>query len=80
MELIFVKEARKRLFSLIDEVPKSPEPIEIQSKRGSAILLLEQGWRAVHETLYLASIPGTHESNLEGMATPADAMSEEPGW
>ena len=64
MELIFVKEARKRLFSLIDEVFKSNEPIEIQSKRGSAILLLEQDWRAIHETLYLASIPGTRESNL----------------
>jgi len=42
MALIFVKEARKRLFSLIDGVPKSYEPIEIQSKRGSEILLLEQ--------------------------------------
>jgi len=51
MALIFVKEARKRLFSLIDEVPKSHEPIELQSKRGSAILLLEEDWRAIHETL-----------------------------
>ena len=51
MALIFVKEAQKRLFSLIDEVPKSHEPIELQSKRGSAILLLEEDWRAIHENL-----------------------------
>jgi PHD/YefM family antitoxin component YafN of YafNO toxin-antitoxin module len=44
------------------------------------VLLSEQDWRAIQETLYLTSIPGMRESILKGMATPADAMSEEPGW
>ena len=80
MASISVTEARKRLFSLIDEVRESREAIEIQGKRGSAVLLSEQDWRAIQETLYLSSIPGMRESILKGMATPADAMSEEPGW
>ena len=80
MASISVTEARKRLFSLIDEVRESHEPIEIQGKRGSAVLLSEQDWRAIQGTLYLTSIPGMRDSILEGMATPADAMSEEPGW
>ena len=80
MASISVTESRKRLFSLIDEVRESREAIEIQGKRGSAVLLSEQDWRAIQETLYLTSIPGMRESILKGMATPADAMSEEPGW
>ena len=80
MASISVTEARKRLFSLIDDVRESHEPIEIQGKRGSAVLLSEQDWRAIQETLYLASIPGMRNSILEGMATSADAMREEPGW
>ena len=80
MASISVTEARKRLFSLIDEVRESHEPIEIQGKRGSAVLLSEEDWRAIQETLYLTSIPGIRGSILEGMTTPADAMSEERGW
>nr|WP_115093311.1 type II toxin-antitoxin system Phd/YefM family antitoxin [Synechococcus sp. UW106] len=75
-----VTEARKYLFSLIDEVPGYHESIENQGKRVSAVLLSEQDWRAIQETLYLTSIPGMRESILEGMATPADAMNEELGW
>ena len=80
MASISVTEARKRLFSLIDDVRESHKPIEIRGKRGSAVLLSEQDWRAIQETLYLTSIPGMRDSILEGMATPGDAMSEEPGW
>ena len=80
MASISVTEARKRLFSLIDDVRESHEPIEIRGKRGSAVLLSEEDWRAIQETLYLTSIPGMRDSILEGMATPSDAMSEDPGW
>ena len=44
------------------------------------LLSLIEDWRAIQETLYLTSIPGMRDSILEGMATPAEAMSEEPGW
>ena len=80
MASISVTEARKRLFSLIDDVRESHKPIEIRGKRGSAVLLSEQDWRAIQETLYLTSIPGMRDSILERMATPADAMREKSGW
>ena len=80
MGSISAAEARKRLCSLIDDVRESHEPIEIQGERGSAVLLSGEDWRAIQETLYLTSIPGMRDSILEGMATSADAMSEEPGW
>ncbi|MBM5807238.1 MAG: type II toxin-antitoxin system Phd/YefM family antitoxin [Cyanobacteria bacterium M_surface_10_m2_179] len=77
---ITASEARRRLFSLIDEVRESHQPVEIHGKRGSAVLLSEQDWRAIQETLYLTSIPGMRESILEGMATPMDELSEDAGW
>ena len=80
MGSISASEARRRLFSLIDEVRESHQPVEIHGKRGSAVLLSEQDWRAIQETLYLTSIPGMRESILEGMAAPMDELSEDAGW
>ena len=80
MGSISASEARRRLFSLIDEVRESHPPVQIHGKRGSAVLLSEQDWRAIQETLYLASIPGMRESILEGMAAPINELSEDAGW
>jgi antitoxin YefM len=73
-------EARKRLYALIDEVGQSHEPLQITGKRGNAVLLSEEDWRAIQETLHLVSIPGMRESILEGMATDVSELSPDPGW
>jgi len=73
-------EARKQLYQLLDDVSRSHEPVQITGKRGNAVLVSEEDWRAVQETLYLVSIPGMRESILEGMTTPADELVGEPGW
>ena len=52
----------------------------IHAKHGNALLVSEDDWRAIQETLYLSSIPGMRESILEGMAAPESALSESPGW
>ena len=52
----------------------------ILGKRGNAVLVSEEDWKAIQETLYLISIPGMRESILEGMAAPESALSETPGW
>jgi antitoxin YefM len=80
MPKITVTEARAKLYRLIDEVFLSHEPTIITSKRGNAVLISEDDWRAIQETLYLLSIPGMRESIKEGMATPVEECSEEPGW
>ena len=49
-------------------------------KRGNAVLVSEEDWRAIQETLYLSSIPGMRESILEGTAAPESALSQSPGW
>ncbi|MCP9840189.1 type II toxin-antitoxin system Phd/YefM family antitoxin [Synechococcus sp. J7-Johnson] len=80
MASISATEARKRLYALIDEVGNSHEPVQITGKRGNAVLLSEADWNAIQETLHLVSIPGMRESILDGLATPAEELSEQPGW
>jgi antitoxin YefM len=80
MTTVTVTEARKKLFSLLDEASSSHEPIHITGKRGGAILIAEDDWESVQETLYLLSIPGMRESIRKGLKTPVDKCSEGLKW
>jgi antitoxin YefM len=52
----------------------------IRSKKGSAILIAEEDWRSVQETLHLLSVPGMRESIVGGLDMPVEECSEDPGW
>ncbi len=58
MSTLNATDARSKLYALIDETAKTHKPITITGKRGSAVLLSEEDWNAINETLYLVSIPG----------------------
>ncbi len=73
-------EARKSLYRLLDQVQESHEPVQITGRRGNAVLVSEDDWRAVQETLHLLSVPGMRKSIVEGMATPADELADELDW
>ena len=73
-------EARSNLYRLIDEAAESHRPIVIMGKRNSAVLVSEEDWSAIQETLYLLSVPGMRESIREGMGTPVDQCDEELNW
>lgn len=64
----------------MDETSASHEPIVITGKRGNAVLLAEEDWKAINETLYLVSIPGMRESILEGMQENIDQTATELDW
>jgi len=80
MPIIKVTNARSKLYRLIDEVASSHEPVFISGKRANAVLISEDDWRAIQETLYLLSIPGMRESIREGLKTPVDECSEKLDW
>jgi prevent-host-death family protein len=80
MTSISATEARKSLYKLVDEVQESHEPVQITGKRGNAVLVGEDDWRAVQETLFLVSIPGMRDSVVQGMATPPAELAEELDW
>ena len=77
MNTLIATETRKRFYSLVGEVKESHEPVQIVGKRSSAVLISEEDWRALRETLYLTSIPGMRESIWEGLETPAAECDED---
>ncbi|OGV57352.1 MAG: antitoxin [Lentisphaerae bacterium RIFOXYA12_FULL_48_11] len=72
--------ARTKLYSLLDEVAHSHEPIQITGKRNNGVLISEDDWRAIQETLFLTSIPGMKNSIVKGMKTPVSKCSREIEW
>ena len=80
MTSLSASEARKRLYRLLDEISESHEAVHITGKRHSAVLVSEEDWEAISETLYLLSIPGMRDSIVKGMKTPVEKCSEELDW
>ena len=80
MTTLSATEARSNLYRLIDEASMSHKPILITGKRANAVLLSEQDWNAINETLYLVSIPGMRESIQEGLRTKIEDCYTELDW
>lgn len=80
MPTLSITEARSSLYQLVDNVATSHEPVLITGKRANAVLVAEEDWRAIQETLYLLAIPGMRESIIEGMQTPIDECDTEVAW
>jgi len=80
MTILNVTEARSKLYSLIDEATNTHQPIVIKGKRGNAVLVSEEDWNSISETLHLLSVPGMRESIREGMSEPISECSKELDW
>jgi len=80
MTTMTATKARKNLYALVDEVSSSHVPIQISGKRNSAVLVSDDDWRAVQETLYLTGVPGMRESIVDGLNTPIEECSAELTW
>ena len=80
MTTVNVTEARANLYKLIDDTTVNHEPVVITGKRGNAVLLAEDDWNAISETLHLLSVPGMRESILEGMQESIDSAATELDW
>ena len=74
------QQAENNFNQLIEEVAISHQPITITGKKYNAVLISQEDWSAVQETLYLLSIPGMRESIKEGLATPIEECDEELDW
>lgn len=66
MRSINIASARKELYSLVEAVNYDSVPVLITGKNGNAVLISEEDWNAIQETLYLTSIPGMAESLIQG--------------
>ena len=80
MTIVKATEARAKLYSLIDEAAETHQPIVITGKRNNAVLVSEDDWSAINETLYLLSIPGMRKSVREGLEAGLDECNKELDW
>lgn len=80
MTAVSATAARSKLYRLIDQVNEESEPLTITGQRGNAVLVGEDDWRAIQETLYLASVPGLAESIRQARAEGVEAGSQELDW
>ncbi len=80
MQTLSASEARANLYRLIDDAATSHEPVVITGKRNNAVLIAEEDWSAIQETLYLLSIPGMRESIHDGMNAAVSECEKELDW
>ena len=73
-------EARANFYRLMDQAAQSHQPIFISGKRNNSVLMSQEDWAAIQETLYLLAVPGMRESIKSGMAEPIDACKTELDW
>jgi antitoxin YefM len=65
---------------IVESARENHQPLLVKGARGNAVLVSEDDWQAIQETLYLMSIPGMRESILESRATPLAECSETIEW
>ncbi|WP_226344826.1 type II toxin-antitoxin system Phd/YefM family antitoxin [Agilicoccus flavus] len=80
MSAVTATPARADLHRLIDQANEESEPLTITGRRGNAMLVGEDDWRAIHETLSLKSVPGLPESIRQARAEGVEAGSTELDW
>jgi antitoxin YefM len=80
MTVLTTSEASGRLDEVLDDLAESHEVVQIAGQRHSGVLVLDDDWRAIQETLYLASVPGMKESIVEGLRTPVEQCVKELEW
>ena len=73
---------RKNIFILLEQTIKYNEPVNVSTKDGNAVIISEDDYRGLMETLHLSSLPGMKEKIMDGLRMPLeDCVSEnEVSW
>jgi len=80
MTTLNATEARSNLYKLIDETAISHQPITIKGGKSNAVLVSEEDWNAISETLYLLSVPNMRESIINGLNTSIESCTKDIDW
>jgi antitoxin YefM len=80
MNKVTASQARAGLFRLIDQTAETHRPVIISGKRTNAVLVSEEDWSAIQETLFLFATPGMRESIKDAMAEPVAKRKKALKW
>lgn len=79
-KVMSVSQVRADIYNVMDETAQSHEPVLITGKRTNAVMLSQEDWNAIEETLYLNSIPNMVSSIQESMNADDSEFSETVEW
>lgn len=77
MNMYTTSQARANLFKIIDHAVQSHDPVYIIGKKNKVVLIAEEDYRAIAETLHITSVPGLKESILKASQEPIENFSDE---
>ncbi len=80
MRSVSAAKAQSNFSELLEETNLNHEPIHITGKKSHGVLVSEDDWNAIQETLYLLSIPKLRESIRKGLKTPVEKCATELSW
>jgi PHD/YefM family antitoxin component YafN of YafNO toxin-antitoxin module len=63
---------RKNIFGLLEQTIKYNEPVNVSTKEGNAVIISEEDYNSLMETVYLSAIPEQREKIIEGLDTPLE--------
>ena len=72
MTNVSITSLRKNLFGYISQAVEFNEVINVNTKNGNAVIMSEDDYNGLMETLYLSSNPTVKKEILDGMATPVE--------
>ncbi len=79
MKSVHAKDAVEKLDRILDEAAEAHPRVLITSSRANAVLVAEEDWNAIQETLYLLPVPGMRESVQAGLETSIEECRKGPG-
>ena len=78
MSILNASNARNNFFKLMEEAITTHEPIYVTGKSGNVVMLSEEDYKSMQETMCLCSVPGMKEKIIEGLKTPLSDCVEAP--
>lgn len=79
-KVMSVSQVRADIYNVMDETAQTHEPVLITGKRNNVVMVSEEDWNAIEETLYLNSIPNMTSSLQDSMKAPDSEFSEDVEW
>jgi len=79
-KIMSVSQVRADIYNVMDETAKSHEPVLITGKRNNVVMVSQEDWNAIEETLYLNSIPKMVSSIQTSKSEDDSEFSEDVEW
>ena len=79
-KIMSVSQVRADIYNIMDETAQTHEPVLITGKRNNVVMVSQEDWNAIEETLYLNAIPNMVSSVQSAMNAPDSEFSETVQW